>query len=186
MHAGLMPGGPGEALRGLRLVKESTALGNRMVAGIEGERARAAVQRGFLMSSDEPAPGHADTVRINSRNHVIETGAGFSRALVPGALLLVDDFSNDALEDKVGSPPYPRRAVPVRGRSGMDTRYVVVAWLWSGAQCRQRPFLPGPRDCKRSFGPWSRPARCYLRYAKMTELWAFRLFTPEVGRGSTA
>ena len=30
----------------------------------------------------------------------------------------------------------------------------------------------------RSVGPWSRPARCFPRYAKMTEPRAFRLFTP--------
>jgi hypothetical protein len=57
------------------------------------------------MSSHEPAPGDADTAQTASRNHVVVTGAGFSRALVPGAPLLVDDFSNDSLEDKVRGLP---------------------------------------------------------------------------------
>ena len=57
------------------------------------------------MSSHEPAPGDADTAQTASRNHVVVTGAGFSRALVPGAPLLVDDFSNDDLEDKVRGLP---------------------------------------------------------------------------------
>ena len=61
------------------------------------------------MSSHEPAPGHADTAQAASRNHVVVTGAGFSRALVPGAPLLVDDFGNDALEDKVRGLPNASR-----------------------------------------------------------------------------
>ena len=61
------------------------------------------------MSSHEPAPGHADTAQTASRNRVVVTGAGFTRALVPGAPLLVDDFSNDALEDKVRGLPNASR-----------------------------------------------------------------------------
>ena len=61
------------------------------------------------MSSHEPAPGHADTAQTASRNHVIVTGAGFTRALVPRAPLLIDDFNNDVLEDKVRGLPYASR-----------------------------------------------------------------------------
>ena len=61
------------------------------------------------MSSHEPSPGDAETAQTPSRNHVVVTGAGFSRALVPGAPLLVDDFNNDVLEDKVRRLPYASR-----------------------------------------------------------------------------
>ena len=61
------------------------------------------------MSSHEPAPGDADTALTVSVNRVVVTGAGFSRALVPGSPLLVDDFSNDALEDKVRGLPNASR-----------------------------------------------------------------------------
>ena len=61
------------------------------------------------MSSHEPSPGDADAAQTVSRNHVIVTGAGFTRALVTGAPLLVDDFSNDVLEDKVRELPYASR-----------------------------------------------------------------------------
>ena len=61
------------------------------------------------MASQEPSPGQADTAQTGSRNHVVVTGAGLSRALVPGAPLLVDDFNNDALEDKVHGLPNASR-----------------------------------------------------------------------------
>ncbi len=61
------------------------------------------------MSSHEPSRGDADTAQTLSRNHVVVTGAGFTRALVPGAPLLVDDFNNDVLEDKVRGLPYASR-----------------------------------------------------------------------------
>ena len=61
------------------------------------------------MSSHEPSPGHAATAQTLSRNHVVVTGAGFTRALVPRAPLLVDDFNNNVLEDKVRSLPYASR-----------------------------------------------------------------------------
>ena len=61
------------------------------------------------MSSPEPSPGHADTAQAAVRNHVVVTGAGFSRALVPDAPLLVDDFSNDILEDRVRGLPNASR-----------------------------------------------------------------------------
>ena len=61
------------------------------------------------MVSQEPSPGQAATAQTVSRNHVVVTGAGFSRALVPGAPLLVDDFNNDALEEKVRGLPNASR-----------------------------------------------------------------------------
>ncbi len=61
------------------------------------------------MSSREPAPWHAGTAQTVSRNRVVVTGAGFTRALVPGAPLLVDDFNNDALEKKVRGLPNASR-----------------------------------------------------------------------------
>ena len=61
------------------------------------------------MSSHEPAPRDAETVQAITRNHVVVTGAGFTRALVPGAPLLVDDFNNDDLEDKVRGLPNASR-----------------------------------------------------------------------------
>ncbi len=44
-----------------------------------------------------------------SRKRVFVTGAGFTRALVPGAPLLVDDFNNDALEETVRNLPNASR-----------------------------------------------------------------------------
>ena len=61
------------------------------------------------MSSNEPSPGDADTAQPVSRNRVVVTGAGFTRAFVPSAPLLVDDFNNDALEDEVHGLPYASR-----------------------------------------------------------------------------
>ena len=61
------------------------------------------------MASQEPSPEQADTAQTASRNHVVVTGAGFTRAIVPGAPLLVDDFNNDALEEKVQGLPNASR-----------------------------------------------------------------------------
>ena len=61
------------------------------------------------MSSTAPSHGDADTAQTVSRNRVVVTGAGFTRALVPGAPLLVDDFNNDVLEDKIRGLPYASR-----------------------------------------------------------------------------
>ena len=61
------------------------------------------------MSSHEPTPGDANTAQTLSRNHVVVTGAGFTRAVVPGAPLLVDDFNNDDLENKVRGLPNASR-----------------------------------------------------------------------------
>ena len=61
------------------------------------------------MASDEAPQDQAETAQTISRIHVVVTGAGFTRALVPGAPLLVDDFNNDALEDKVRGLPNASR-----------------------------------------------------------------------------
>ena len=61
------------------------------------------------MSSPDPVPGDADTTQAVARNHVVVTGAGFTRALVPGAPLLVDDFNNDGLENRVRGLPNASR-----------------------------------------------------------------------------
>ena len=61
------------------------------------------------MPSDEPTLENQGPVQSDSRNHVVVTGAGFTRALVPDAPLLVDDFKNEALEDKVRGLPRASR-----------------------------------------------------------------------------
>ena len=61
------------------------------------------------MALEDPSPGPADAPPTLPRNHVVVTGAGFSRALVPGAPLLVDDFDNDALQEKVRGLPNASR-----------------------------------------------------------------------------
>ena len=53
------------------------------------------------MPSQDLPTERGDAPQAASRKHVIVTGAGFTRALVPGAPLLVDDFCNDALQEKV-------------------------------------------------------------------------------------
>ena len=67
-----------------------------------------------------------DHTQTLSRNHVVVTGAGFTRAFVPGAPLLVDDFNNDGLEAKVrGLPNASRlldweRSLDERGRIDIE------------------------------------------------------------------
>lgn len=61
------------------------------------------------MSSQESSLGNANNPETNSRNHVLVTGAGFTRALVPDAPLLVDDFNNEALKQKVLGLRYASR-----------------------------------------------------------------------------
>ena len=58
------------------------------------------------MASHDPSAGPAGTA---PRNRVVVTGAGFTCAIVPGAPLLVDDFNNDVLEDKVRGLPNASR-----------------------------------------------------------------------------
>lgn len=59
------------------------------------------------MSTSSPAP--VDAPASDSRNRVFVTGAGFTRALVPNAPLLIDDFGNDALADRVRGLPHASR-----------------------------------------------------------------------------
>lgn len=59
------------------------------------------------MSPSAAAPDNAPVA--NLRNRVFVTGAGFTRALVPKAPLLVDDFGNDALADRVIGLPNASR-----------------------------------------------------------------------------
>ena len=61
------------------------------------------------MPSDESPEAQVDSLLAAPLKHVIVTGAGFSRALVPGSPLLVDDFRNDALEKKVRGLPNASR-----------------------------------------------------------------------------
>ena len=63
-----------------------------------------------------------------SRKHVIVTGAGFTRALVPGAPLLVDDFHNDALEEKVRGLPNASRLLD-RERSNHPEGHIDIERL---------------------------------------------------------
>ncbi len=61
------------------------------------------------MVSSEPSVDQEETAQTSSQNHVMVTGAGFTRALVPDAPLLVDDFNNDALEERVRGLPNASR-----------------------------------------------------------------------------
>ena len=61
------------------------------------------------MSPQESPAERGDAPQATSRKHVLVTGAGFTRALVPHAPLLVDDFNNNALEDKVRGLPNASR-----------------------------------------------------------------------------
>ena len=61
------------------------------------------------MSPQEPSAERGDAPQAASRKHVLVTGAGFTRALVSRAPLLVDDFYNDALEEKVRGLPNASR-----------------------------------------------------------------------------
>ena len=55
------------------------------------------------------SPAHDDAPTTSSRNRVFVTGAGFTRALVPNAPLLIDDFGNEALADRVRGLPNASR-----------------------------------------------------------------------------
>lgn len=75
-----------------------------------GEAAgRASFQLRFLMAAEGSPEGQPETAHATSRNRVVVTGAGFSRALVPAAPLLVDDFNNDTLEERVRGLPNASR-----------------------------------------------------------------------------
>ena len=51
-------------------------------------------------------------------NHACVTGAGFARAFVPRAPLLLDDFDNDGLVDKVRGLPNASRLLEWERRRG--------------------------------------------------------------------
>ena len=53
------------------------------------------------MTSVETSSGWTESVQTYTHKHVVVTGAGFSRALVPDAPLLVDDFNSELLNDRV-------------------------------------------------------------------------------------
>lgn len=53
--------------------------------------------------------GQDDATAPDRRSRVFVTGAGFTRALVPKAPLLVDDFGNDALAERVFGLPNASR-----------------------------------------------------------------------------
>lgn len=55
------------------------------------------------------SPAHDDAPTIPLRERVFVTGAGFTRALVPNAPLLIDDFDNDGLADRVRGLPNASR-----------------------------------------------------------------------------
>ena len=61
------------------------------------------------MPPQESPAERGDAPQAASRKHVFVTGAGFTRALAPRAPLLVDDFCNDALEEKVRGLPNASR-----------------------------------------------------------------------------
>ena len=56
-------------------------------------------------------PAQDDAPPTVSPNRIFVTGAGFTRALVPNAPLLVDDFGNDALADRVRGLPNASRVL---------------------------------------------------------------------------
>ena len=61
------------------------------------------------MSPQESPAESSNAPQDASRKHVFVTGAGFTRAVVPSAPLLVDDFNNDSLEDTVRGLPNASR-----------------------------------------------------------------------------
>ncbi len=80
-----------------------------------------------MPSQDLPAE-RGDAARAASPKHVIVTGAGFTRALVPGAPLLVDDFCNDALQEKMHGLPNASRLLD-RERSNHPEGHIDIERL---------------------------------------------------------
>ena len=80
------------------------------------------------MPPQESPAERSDAPQAATRKHVIVTGAGFTRALVPGAPLLVDDFNNDALEEKVRGLPNASRLLD-RERSNHPEGHIDVERL---------------------------------------------------------
>ena len=58
------------------------------------------------MASIEPAESEDSIAQTGEYNHVIITGAGFSRGLVNDSPLLIDDFNNDYLQATVRGLPH--------------------------------------------------------------------------------
>ena len=69
------------------------------------------------------------------RKHVVVTGAGFTRALVPSAPLLVDDFCNDALQEKVRGLPNASRLLD-RERSNHPEGHIDIERLMTRLEAR--------------------------------------------------
>ena len=80
------------------------------------------------MPPQESPAERGDAAEAASLKHVIVTGAGFTRALVPGAPLLVDDFCNDALEEKVRGLPNASRLLD-RERSNHPEGHIDIERL---------------------------------------------------------
>ena len=75
--------------------------------GLEETADRTPQRFGRLLSASSAAQENANAAK--ARNRVFVTGAGFTRALVPDAPLLVDDFGNDALAKRLFGLPNARR-----------------------------------------------------------------------------
>ena len=87
-----------------------------------------------MPSQDLPAE-RSDAPQATSRKHVIVTGAGFTRALVPGAPLLVDDFCNDSLQKKVRGLPNASRLLD-RERSNHPEGHIDIERLMTRLDAR--------------------------------------------------
>ena len=80
------------------------------------------------MPPQEMPAVRGDAPQVAIRKHVIVTGAGFTRALVSGAPLLVDDFNNDALEERVRGLPNASRLLD-RERSNHQEGHIDIERL---------------------------------------------------------
>ena len=80
------------------------------------------------MPPQELPAERGDSPQAATRKHVIVTGAGFTRALVPSAPLLVDDFNNDTLEGKVRGLPNASRLLD-RERSNHPEGHINIERL---------------------------------------------------------
>ena len=87
------------------------------------------------MPTQELPAERGDGPLAGTRKHVIVTGAGFTRALVPGAPLLVDDFNNDALEEKVRGLPNASRLLD-RERSNHPEGYINIERMMTRLDAR--------------------------------------------------
>ena len=80
-----------------------------------------------MPSQDSPAE-RGNAPQAASRKRVVVTGAGFTRALVPGAPLLIDDFCNDALQETVRGLSNASRLLD-RERSSHSEGYINIERL---------------------------------------------------------